>query len=151
MGRRTVTLLTHYRDNWYLDAWDHRTHNLRVYSIDRIRNPAITEQPAVNRPEAELQAHLDAGYGIFAGPVIGKARIWFSPEARQWVEDEHWHDGQKQHFHPDGSMELVVPYANMREIVMDVLRFGENAEVLGPAELREEMKRVARGVMRRYG
>ena len=28
--------LTHYRDNWYLDAWDHDREALRSFSVDRI-------------------------------------------------------------------------------------------------------------------
>ncbi|HEX2083888.1 MAG TPA: WYL domain-containing protein, partial [Xanthomonadaceae bacterium] len=36
--RRTVSpqRVTHYRDNWYLDAWDHDREALRSFSVDRI-------------------------------------------------------------------------------------------------------------------
>ncbi|MCA0395231.1 MAG: WYL domain-containing protein, partial [Proteobacteria bacterium] len=35
--RRTVSpqRITHYRDNWYLDAWDHEREALRSFSVDR--------------------------------------------------------------------------------------------------------------------
>jgi predicted DNA-binding transcriptional regulator YafY len=40
-----------------------------------------------------------------------------------------------------------VPYADSRELVMDILKYGPDVEVLGPLELREEV--VAR--VRRMG
>ena len=37
-SRRTVSpqRLTHYRDNWYLDVWDHDREALRSFAVDRI-------------------------------------------------------------------------------------------------------------------
>ena len=53
--RRTVSpqRLTHYRDKWSLDAWDHDRDALRSVSVDRIsvaKLPAMKElMPAVAR------------------------------------------------------------------------------------------------------
>lgn len=33
--------ITHYRDNWYLDAWDHDREALRSFAVDRIVDPQI--------------------------------------------------------------------------------------------------------------
>lgn len=33
--------LIYYRDNWYLDAWDHLREALRSFSIDRIRGAPL--------------------------------------------------------------------------------------------------------------
>ena len=33
-----------------------------------------------------------------------------------------------------------MPYSNSRELLMDVLRYGADAEVVAPVSLREEMK-----------
>ena len=48
LSERTVSpqRLTHYRDNWYLDAWDHKPRALRSFSIDRIRRAATLTTPA---------------------------------------------------------------------------------------------------------
>ena len=40
----------------------------------------------------------------------------------------------------DGRFELKVPYANVRELLMDVLRYGPDAEIVGPVALREQMR-----------
>ncbi len=132
--------LAHYRDNWYLDAWDHSRDALRSFALDRIREPQNLEQPSLDRAGDELDAHLASSYGIFSGTPKAWATIRFSPHAARWVADEHWHSQQQGERLPDGRFELKLPYSNSRELLMDVLRYGADAEVVAPVSLREEMK-----------
>ena len=129
-----------YRDNWYLDAWDHSRDELRSFALDRIRDPQALEEPALDREAGELDAHLAASYGIFSGAPKAWATIRFSSHAARWVADEHWHSQQQGQRLPDGRYELRVPYSNSRELLMDVLKYGPDAEVVAPVSLREEMK-----------
>ena len=66
---RTVSpqRLTHYRDAWYLDAWDHLRRALRSFSIDRINHAIELDESAEDIPEARLDEHFASAYGIFAG------------------------------------------------------------------------------------
>ncbi|MBL8300081.1 MAG: YafY family transcriptional regulator [Rhodanobacteraceae bacterium] len=132
--------LAHYRDNWYLDAWDHEREGLRSFAVDRIAKPQMQDGAALDRDEAELNAHLAASYGMFSGPPKAWATLRFSPHAARWVADEHWHSQQQSHFLSDGRYELKVPYSNSKELLMDVLKYGPDAEVVAPLSLREEMK-----------
>lgn len=132
--------LAHYRDNWYLDAWDHSRDALRSFALDRIKSPVALDEPALDRDAAELDAHLASSYGIFSGAPKAWATIRFSPHAARWVADEHWHSQQQGTRLPDGRYELKLPYSNSRELLMDVLRYGADAEVVAPVSLREEMK-----------
>ena len=68
------------------------------------------------------------------------ATLRFSAHSARWVADEHWHSQQQGSFLPDGRYELRVPYSNSRELLMDVLKYGPEAEVVAPLSLREEMK-----------
>jgi predicted DNA-binding transcriptional regulator YafY len=68
------------------------------------------------------------------------ATIRFSSHAARWVADEHWHSQQQGERLPDGRYELRVPYSNSRELLMDVMKYGPDAEVVAPVPLREEMK-----------
>jgi predicted DNA-binding transcriptional regulator YafY len=132
--------LAHYRDNWYLDAWDHSRDALRSFAIDRIREPHAEAGPATDCADAELDQHLAASYGIFSGAPKAWATLRFSPHAARWVADEHWHSQQQGQRLADGRYELRVPYSNSRELLMDVLKYGPDAEVVAPVSLREEMK-----------
>ena len=132
--------LAHYRDNWYLDAWDHEREGLRSFAVDRIAAPQMQDAEAIDRDDAELNQHLAASYGIFSGAPKAWATLRFSPHAARWVADEHWHSQQQGQFLSDGRYELKVPYSNSKELLMDVLKYGPDAEVIAPLSLREEMK-----------
>lgn len=132
--------LTRYRDNWYLDCFDHEREGLRSFALDRMREATILDERADDLPESELDAHLGGGYGIFSGPAKAWATIVFSERAARWVADEHWHSRQEGRRLSDGRYELRLPYSNARELIMDVLRYGPDAEITSPAALREEIQ-----------
>jgi predicted DNA-binding transcriptional regulator YafY len=140
--QRTVSpqRLTHYRDNWYLDAWDHSRDGLRSFALDRIARAEVLDAVAQDRDDSELNQHLASSYGIFSGAPKAWATIRFSPHAARWVADEHWHSQQQGEWLNDGRYELKVPYSNSRELLMDVLKYGPDAEIVAPVSLREEMK-----------
>jgi predicted DNA-binding transcriptional regulator YafY len=140
--RRTVSpqRITHYRDNWYLDAFDHDRDALRSFSVDRIGAARMLDSEAKDVAESELNAHLSGSYGIFAGPPKGWATIVFSARAARWVADEHWHSQQQGRFLADGRYELKIPYSASRELLMDVLHYGSDAEIVEPKALREQAR-----------
>jgi predicted DNA-binding transcriptional regulator YafY len=53
------------------------------------------------------------------------------------VARETWHPNQEGDFELDGYYVLNVPYSDPRELVMDVLKYGPDVEVLGPQSLRD--------------
>ena len=140
--KRTVSpqRMTHYRDNWYLDAWDHGREGLRSFAVDRIYKARVVDTVARDVDENELDEQLGASYGIFSGPPKGWATIVFSAKAARWVADEHWHSKQQGRFLADGRYELKVPYSVSRELLMDVLHYGSDAEIIEPVMLREQAK-----------
>ncbi len=141
-SRRTVSpqRLTHYRDNWYLDVWDHDREALRSFAVDRMSDAHALDAAAIDVGESDLNELLASSYGIFAGKPKAWATIRFSSHAARWVADEHWHSQQKGEWLADGRYELKLPYSNPRELLMDVLKYGPDAEVVSPLPLREEMK-----------
>lgn len=133
--------LVHYRDNWYLDAWCHRAEGLRSFAVDAIASASVLSTPAIDVAERELTEVLGAGYGIFAGKSVQWARLLFSAERARWVAAESWHPRQRGSFQADGRFLLQLPYADPRELVMDILRHVPDVEVLAPTALREEVRR----------
>lgn len=139
--------LVHYRENWYLDAWCHLRGALRNFAVDSIRRVELLERPAREIPRKTLDSVLGPGYGIFTGRKVQWARLRFSAERTRWVAAEHWHPNQRGRFDDKGRYLLDIPYADHRELIMDILKHGRHCEVLGPEGLRrevaEEIKRMA--------
>ena len=147
---RTVSpqRLVHYRDNWYLDAWDHGKRALRTFAVERIREPSLFDECAKDISEERLNRYFTESYGIFSGRPRRKAILRFSPERARWVADETWHPQQRSRFE-NGYYILEIPYSDDRELVLDILKHGPNVEVLRPKSLRKKvLEHLVRAVSR---
>ncbi len=134
--------LAHYRDNWYLDAWCHQKKGLRIFAVESIREvePLVKRAKAV--PETTLDRELGSSYGIFAGKPRATAILLFTPQRARWVAEETWHPQQQGRWRADGRYELRIPYSDDRELLMDILKYGADVEVMAPDALRETVKKM---------
>ncbi|HWQ37942.1 MAG TPA: WYL domain-containing protein [Burkholderiales bacterium] len=142
--------LVHYRDNWYLDAWCHSVDAIRSFALDAVERAQVLDRPAKDLPVGELDRVLGAGYGIFSGEQVKWARLRFSAQRARWVANEEWHPCQRSSFDEQGRYLLEVPYSQAPELLMDVLRFGPDVEVLEPPELRAGVARMLEEAAARY-
>ncbi len=142
--------LAYYRDNWYLDAWCHLREALRTFALDAIEGATALDAAPLEVAEEELDRHYASSYGIFAGVPDQVAVLRFSPERARWVSKEQWHRDQEGRFLDDGCYELRVPYSSQLELVMDVLKYGPDVEVIAPKALREAVARRLGVALARY-
>lgn len=141
--------LLHYRDNWYLIAWCEQANDLRTFSLDRVL-PLEKQNKAVRIvPDADIDRLVGATFGIFSGEAKAWAVLRFTPGAARWVADETWHPDQIGHW-VDGSYELQVPYSDDRELLMDILKYGPDVEVIAPADLRTAVAQRVRETQAKY-
>lgn len=127
--------LVHYRSTWYLDAWCHKREELLRFALDAVESADVLDQKAKDVAIKTVEAELDAGYGIFAGSKPQWATLVFSASAAQWVSREEWHPFQKSAWLDDATYRLEVPYVNETELMMDVLRHGDQVAVIAPPSL----------------
>jgi len=142
VGEREVSpqMLIHYRGNWYLGAWCHKQEAMRSFSMDAIQQAVVLTKNSKSVPKKELDGFIGQGYGIFSGSKVQWAKLRFSHERARWVARELWHPQQKATEHADGSLTLELPFTDMRELSMDILRQGRHVEVLEPQALREDVQ-----------
>lgn len=142
--------LSYYRENWYLDAWCHAQQALRKFALDAMRDPVMSETPAHDLPLEQVNQQLAEGYGVYFGGPTQTALLRFNASAARWIRHERWHPQQVMHEPGDGTLELSVPYSQPTELVMDILRHGENVEVLAPSALRQAVIERARALHALY-
>lgn len=142
--------LVHYRNTWYLDAWCHASDGLRRFALDAVQEARALDTRAKAVALKDLEAALDAGYGIYggAGTKVKWATLVFEPDAAQWVAHEEWHPQQTSRWlgptEGEGRYELKVPYVNATELMMDILRHGDSVRVVGDKALASAVaKRLA--------
>ncbi|MDR3089621.1 MAG: YafY family transcriptional regulator [Desulfobulbaceae bacterium] len=142
--------LAYYRGNWYLTAWCHQRDAARVFALDRIGKAAPLKIDCQEMAETDWRAHFAASFGIFSGDPAHEAELVFSPESARWVAEEEWHPQQQGRWLASGEYELRLPYADERELVMEILRFGPDVKVEAPPELRQAVRKRLRLTLSRY-
>lgn len=142
--------IVRYKENWYLDTWCHQREAIRTFAIDALRGAEILDQSAVEIPDAELDAVLASGYGIYAGKEVTWATLRFTPWQGRWTSNEIWHPEQRSHYDEEGRYILEVPYSATTELIMDIMKYGPEVEILAPDLLREEIAKRLYAAARQY-
>jgi predicted DNA-binding transcriptional regulator YafY len=142
--------LVHYRDNWYVDAWCHKRQALRAFAVDAIERAVVSEKTAKDVTEESLDRHFASGYGIFAGADTQQAVLLFNAARARWVSRETWHPRQEGVLQLDGTYVLKFPYSREPELVMDILKYGADVEVLAPESLRTAVATAHAAAARLY-
>lgn len=142
--------LTHYRENWYVEAWCHTREAIRSFGLDAIEEVTVTTTPAQVLTTEQLDAVLGSGFGIFNGTDVQWAVLRFTPSRAQYVSKQVWHPEQKARWLEDGSYELEVPFTDVRELLNEVLWHGDQVEVLSPPTLRHHLQTILRTLIATY-
>ena len=141
--------LLHYRDNWYLIAWCEQANDYRTFSLDRIQQASLSEKKLRPFDEKHLRRHISASFGIFTGEAKHWAVLRFSAQRAEWVADEQWHPDQIGQW-KGGKYELQIPYSDERELLMEILKYGPDVEVIAPEELRNKVSQYLQQAIQHY-
>lgn len=104
--------------------------------LERIRDMALLADDSLDLPTDQISRHFDQAFGIFSGPAEDIDKLRFNAEAARWSADEVWHPEQKGRWLDDGRWELELPLGHQRELLMNILSYGGDVEVLAPDSLR---------------
>ena len=74
--------------------------------------------------------------------------VRFHPDIAPFIEEHKWHPSQKLVREPGGALRLEARLSGMYEFVGWVMSWGPRAELLEPAEWRQEVARRAEGLLR---
>lgn len=142
--------LVRYKDNWKLDAWCHTKGALRTFSLEAIQALKTTHLPSQKIDLEKLKQHHQTSYGIFAGKADKVAIIKFSSYIARWVKHEQWHPNQIGQWNIDDSYQLQIPYHKDEELLQDIIKYADHAEILAPPELREKAKQKLKQALEKY-
>ncbi len=142
--------LLHYKENWYLSAWCHGKHAMRVFSLDKIESLKVLKETAKTLQPDEIESFTSASFGIFTGEVSDQAVLEFGEEASRWVADETWHPEQKGKWLENGHYQLSLPYSNPIELAGEILKHGEGIKVVAPDSLKSLIKKRLQKAWQQY-
>ena len=132
-------LLLHFKENWYLLAWCHSANGLRMFALDSVEEAKPIGEAAQAVARTKLNEAIGKDFGIYGGQHRQWAKLHFSASQAPWVQSENWHVEQRGYLQEDGSYRLDVPYGNPKEIIMEIMKFGADVEVISPPALRQQV------------
>ncbi len=136
---------------WYLAAMDLDRGAMRTFALNRMS--ALTPlKRHFKRPE---DFSPDAYFGDSFGPFRGDdeamtVRIAFKRYAAGIVRERLWHRSQIIEEKPDGALELQLHVRDSYETLRWVLGWGDQAQLLSPPHLVEEMRAMVAEIQASY-
>jgi proteasome accessory factor C len=129
--------------HWYVAAWDVDADAERLFRADRVRSTSPTGETFAPR------GLRGAGRDLYSptGDDVS-VRLRLRPAAR-WIAE--YYATTELAEREDGGVEATLPARQLGWVARLLLRVGDDAEIVEPVELREEVRRLARETLARYG
>lgn len=144
-----------YRETHYIGAWC----VTRVGKVEKtIDNPMfflvhrMQKVEVLNNRSSEKLPEIDFSnetFGFIKSEPV-KVKILFKKKVATYVYDRKWSDDQKITLNDDGSLLLEFTSGNKYEVISFVLGFGQNAVLLEPASLKDEIAKEIESMQKAY-
>jgi len=140
------------RRSWYAIGRSSLHRATRTFNVGRILSLELLEDRYEIPRGFSLDRFLGNAWHLIPEPGPDREVIVrFSKKVAQNVAEVAWHKTQRLEFRPDGSLDFHVTVSGIREISWWILGYGDEAEVLEPAELRAILAGHAARMAERYG
>ncbi len=127
---------------FYVVGRSHERNAIRVFRLSRIRGKvgyATKAEHDFQRPDDfDPRAYANRIDWQF-GDSVGTADVWIGSRIAWQIERHFGRYGEIRRTDDDDVL-FVTPYANVRQLIAWVLGLGENARIVGPPELVEELR-----------
>ena len=136
---------------WYLIAYCENRCDIRTFAVCRIHDINITTDHFVIPDSFSITDYLQKAFQQTNGIREYDIAIHFTPYQSQWIREHCWHPTQEIQEHDDGSLTLTLKVSALEAVKRWVMRYGAQAEVLEPEELRDMVKLEVREMGAVYG
>ena len=131
------------RENfWYLIGFDLEREALRTFALPRIDSVVVTKTAFARPADFSPEKFFASALGVLGGAGDFRVVVRFAASVAERVREREWHESQKMRALPDGGLELSMRLGALTEVEQWVLGWGAAAEVVAPAELRENIRKT---------
>lgn len=130
--------------SWYVWGWCKERKDFRMFKLNRMTDLQISDQVFTKRqvPMPDLSNER-----IFPGGI--KVKALFEPECKWRLVEEFGTGSYKEQ--EDGKLLFQADYTDRENLITWLLSFRDKAELLEPAEIREEIKISIECMKKKYG
>jgi proteasome accessory factor B len=134
---------------FYFVAYCRNREELRTFRLDRVRSLEASPAHFIRRNDVDPARYFEGSWEVYCGDSV-TVQVRFTGSAARVIRLGHHHANESVVEEPDGSVRYTVEVRGPEEISRWLLGFGDEAEVLAPAELRERMRTIGTQLSRLY-
>lgn len=118
--------------------------------MERIEAIELTGETYTIPADFDANRYFSSAWGIVVEGEEQTVKLEFSPEIARLMEETIWHPSQVLEKQMDRSVIMTLKVFYTYELVTWILGWGEKVEVLEPAELRKEVLKTAKAMVKIY-
>jgi len=134
---------------FYLIGYCHLRQDYRVFRVDCLRNLQPVEESFEKNRDFDPYQLVKSSFGVHLGEP-GIAVLRFNGVAARYFQRSPIHPEQKILEVSEDQLLVEVPYRGYHEITESVLRYGPDAEVVAPEQLRKYVANRLQETLNRY-
>lgn len=132
--------LIQYMGSWHIIAFCTLRNELRDFALSRIRHIKQSEvNVQIPGKLPSIKEYTRKHFGIMQGGKTRQVCLKFSASVAEWILEQIWHPDQKTELQEDGSLLMIFPVADFRELKRKVLSYGSEVQVIKPKKLKDEV------------
>jgi predicted DNA-binding transcriptional regulator YafY len=121
----------------------------RVFAVERFKRASYQRNDHFTVPkEFRLEDFFEGAFGIFVNGERKSVVVEFAEQVAEGALAREWHPTQKLEMRSDGKVRLHMQVTNLTQVLSWVLSWGEQARVIEPCELAEQVEVAAREMLR---
>lgn len=139
LERRTIEpyMVVKTKGRWYLVAYCRLREAMRTFQFEMIKNARLLDEHFEPR-EVDLEPYRNPRFPS-GKSAAHAATVWFSPAVARWIQEQQPGVTMLK----DGSITGEIPYFGEEWLVDEILKYGGEAVVLSPANIREKVAETA--------
>jgi len=133
----------------YVIGYCHLKEGMRTFKIERIESAELTSEHYTIPADFDANEFFGSSWGIVVEGEVKTVKLRIKdPEIMRIMKETIWHPSQVLERETDGSMIMTLRVTETVDLFSWILGWGEKVEVLEPAELRKEVLRTAKAMVK---
>ena len=125
---------------WYIISYCELRQEIRTFAVSRVLDVRLLEEHFSIPETFSIEEYLANAFEQVSGEEAQQVAIRFSPWQSRWIREHSWHPTQQIAEQPDGGLILTMQVSSLDAVKRWVMRYGGEAEVLVPEELRSMIR-----------
>ncbi|MCR4735773.1 MAG: transcriptional regulator [Treponema sp.] len=139
------------KGNWYVFGFDQAVNDKRVLALSRIKDIKITNEHFSIPEDFDISKEVDLNFGIWHNKEGNEDfELLFDSKMANYILEREWHSNQVMEQKEDGSVYLKFTSNQRQQVLSWILGFGGAVTVLAPESLKQDVKKSAEEVLKKY-